>query len=29
MAQQYGALSDKLRDFILAQKIFFVGTATE
>lgn len=28
MGKQYSELSDKLKDFIQAQKIFFVGTAT-
>ena len=28
MAQRYTELSDKLKQFIEAQKIFFVGTAT-
>ena len=29
MGQQFSALNDKHREFIAAQKIFFVGTATE
>ncbi len=28
MGKQYTSISDKLHDFILSQKIFFVGTAT-
>lgn len=29
MSKQYSEISEKIKDFILEQKIFFVGTATE